>query len=103
MPNIVFVIANDGTKLMPTNIKKARKLLKKKEAVIFRHWPFTIKLLKNSEHNVQNIEGCIDTGDRHIGISIKSEKREFVHAQFDNLKDAIIAREKAEKDYWDKE
>lgn len=87
MPNTVFVIANDGTRLMPTNIKRARKLLKRKEAAIFKHCPFTIKLLKKSEHNVQEIEGSIDAGDRYIGISIKSEKHEFVHAQYDNLKD----------------
>lgn len=87
MPNIVFVIASDGTKLTPTNIKRARKLLKRKEAVIFKHNPFTIKLTRNSEHNVQDVECCIDTGDKHIGISIKSKKHEFVHAQYDNLKD----------------
>ena len=87
MPNTVFVIANDGARLMPTNIKRARKLLKRKEAVIFEHRPFTIKLLRNSEHNIQDIEGSIDAGDKYIGISIKSKKHEFVHAQYDNLKD----------------
>ena len=61
MPNTVFVIANDGTRLMPTNIKRARQLLKRKEAVIFKHRPFTIKLTRNSEHNIQDIECCIDT------------------------------------------
>ena len=86
MPNKVFVIASDGTRLMPTNIKKARKLLKRKEAIIFKHNPFTIKLTRTSEHNVQDIEGCVDTGDKHIGISIKSKKQEYVHAQYDNLK-----------------
>lgn len=87
MPNTVFVIASDGTRLMPTNIKRARKLLKRKEAVIFKHCPFTIKLLRDSEQNVQDVECCIDTGDKHIGISIKSKKHEFVHVQYDNLKD----------------
>ena len=87
MPKTVFVIANDGTKLMPTNIKRARKLLKRKEATIFKHRPFTIKLLRKSEHNIQEIEGSIDAGDRYIGISIKSKKHEFIHAQYDNLKD----------------
>ena len=89
MSNIVFVIANDGTRLMPTNIKKARQLLKRKEATIFKHRPFTIKLTRNSEHNVQNVECCIDTGSEHIGISIKSLKHEYVHAQYDNLKDEV--------------
>lgn len=89
MSNTVFVIANDGTRLMPTNIKRARQLLKRKEAVIFKHRPFTIKLTRNSEHNVQDVECCIDTGYGHIGISIKSSKHEYVHAQYDNLKDEV--------------
>jgi len=83
----VFVIAKDGTRLMPTNIRHARRLMKRKEAVIYRHEPFTIRLTRESEHNVQNIEFKMDTGDRHIGISVCSEKHEFVSAQYDLLKD----------------
>ena len=85
--NTVFVIANDGTRLMPTNIRHARRLMKRKEAVIYKHDPFTIKLTRNSEHNVQDIEFKQDTGDKHIGISVCSEKHEFVSAQYDPLKD----------------
>lgn len=32
-----FVLAEDGTRLMPTDIRHARRLLKKKEAVIAGH------------------------------------------------------------------
>ena len=85
--NTVFVIANDGTRLMPTNFRRARKLLKKSDAVIHRHQPFTIKLTRDSEHNVQPIEFKMDTGDKHIGVSVCSEKHEFVSAQYDLLKD----------------
>ena len=52
----VFVIALDGTKLMPTNRAKARKLLKKGKAIIHKHSPFTIRLTYESEKNVQPIE-----------------------------------------------
>ncbi len=83
----VFVIANDGTRLMPTNIKRARRLMKRREAVICRHDPFTIKLTRDSEHNVQDIEFKQDTGDKHIGISVCSEKHEYISAQYDPLKD----------------
>ncbi len=83
----VFVIANDGTKLMPTDIRHARRLMKRKEAVIYKHEPFTIRLTRESGHNVQEIEFKMDTGDKHIGVSVCSEKHEFVSAQFDPLKD----------------
>ena len=83
----VFVIALDGTKLMPTNRAKARKLLKKGKAIIYKHSPFAIQLTYESEKNVQPIEFCEDTGATHIGVSIKSEKHEYIHAQYDHLKD----------------
>ena len=82
-----FVLAEDGTRLMPTDIRHARRLLKKKEAVIAGHKPFTIQLTRPSERHVQPVECCFDTGPVHIGVSIKSEKHEFVHNQYDNLKD----------------
>ena len=83
----VFVIAKDGFRLMPTNIRKARKLLEKGKAVIFRHQPFTIQLTGESTHYTQPIEFCEDTGSEHVGVSIKSETHEFVHAQYDHLSD----------------
>ena len=83
----VFVIALDGMKLMPTNRAKARKLLKKGKAIIYKHSPFAIQLTYESEKNVQPIEFCEDTGSVSIGVSIKSEKHEYVHAQYDHLRD----------------
>ena len=85
--NDVFVIALDGTKLMPTNRVKARKLLRKRKAIIYKHSPFTIQLTYESEKNVQPVEFCEDTGSVSIGVSIKSAKHEYVHAQYDHLKD----------------
>ena len=83
----VFVIANDGTRLMPTTRYRARKLLNADKAVICKYRPFTIQLTRTSEKNVQPIELCMDTGSEHIGISVKSEKHEYVHVQYDNLSD----------------
>ena len=82
-----FVIAKDGSRLMPTNIRKARRLIKKGKAVICKHRPFTIQLTGESGHYTQPVEFCEDTGSEHIGVSIKSETHEFVHAQYDNLRD----------------
>ncbi len=83
----VFVIACDGTRLMPTSRYRARKMLNAGKAVIHKHQPFTIRLNHASEKNTQPIELCMDTGSEHIGVSVKSEKHEYVHAQYDNLPD----------------
>ena len=83
----VFVIADNGTRLMPTSRYRARKLLNAGKAVIYKYQPFTIRLSQASQRNTQPIELCIDTGSEHIGISVKSEKHEYIHAQYDNLPD----------------
>ena len=85
--NDVFVTAYDGTRLMPTSRRRARKLLKAGKAVIHKHRPFTVRLTYESEKHTQPIELCMDTGIEHIGISIKSDKHEYVHARYDNLSD----------------
>lgn len=83
----VFVVSTNGNPLMPTTGYRARKLLKSGKAVIFSHRPFAIKLTRTISENVQPIEYCCDTGYKHIGVSIKSEKHEYVSAQFDMLPD----------------
>ena len=45
---IVYVLSINDEPLMPTKPAKARKLLKKGEAYVVKHKPFTIKLNKNS-------------------------------------------------------
>lgn len=84
---MVFVLSSTGKKLMPTSSYRARKLLKADKAVIFKYRPFTIKLTKRSDGDIQPIEYCCDTGYQHIGISIKSEKNEYVNEQRDLLTD----------------
>ena len=74
-------------KLMPTNEYKARKLLKKGKAVIYKYKPFTIQLTEREVGDVQPIEYCCDTGYQHIGISIKSQTHEYVNEERILLKD----------------
>lgn len=84
----ICVIAQNGMRLMPTtNIKKVRKLLKNKRAKIIAHEPFTIQLLYKSEINTQPIEIGVDAGYQTIGVSVKSEKHEFISAEYELLKD----------------
>ena len=84
----VFTVDKYGRPGMPTfNVKKARRLLKSGKAEIFCYRPFTVRFLYADSLETQPVELCIDAGDRHIGISVKSEKHEFVHAQYDPLPD----------------
>lgn len=83
-----YVIAKDGTKLMPTfNIRKVRHMLKDGRAVIYSYLPFTIQLTYESEKNTQPIEITMDTGEQHVGVSVCSEKYEYSHLEFDLLDD----------------
>lgn len=85
---MVAIISASGKRLMPTNERKARKLLKSGRAEIYAYRPvFTIRLLDKEDGYTQPIEYCCDTGYRHIGISIKSEKKEYVNEQRDLLPD----------------
>ena len=83
-----FVISAEGEKLMPTtNIKKIRKLLRSGRAKIVKHQPFTVQLLYDTTSGVQPVELSVDTGYQHIGVSLKSEKQEYVSAEYTLLKD----------------
>lgn len=64
-----------------------RHMLKDGRAVIYCRKPFTIQLTYISSEYIEPLELCIDTGAQHIGISLKSNKREFVSEQRDLLKD----------------
>ena len=87
-----FVVDKKGNPLMPTfNRKKVRKLLKSGKAVIFEHFPFTIQLkydpasYKDSTSCRQPIEYTTDTGYQHAGISVKSQKHEYLHTRAEML------------------
>ena len=93
----VCVVTPDKKPLMPTSEYRARKLLKSGKAVIFRHKPFTIMLTRVVSENVQPIEYCCDTGYKHIGVSVKSEKHEYFDCRFDMLQDEKIRHDKRRK------
>ena len=86
---LTYVLAKDGTPLMPTyNIRKVRKMLKDGRAVIAGHKPgFTIRLTYEGEKNTQPVEISVDTGYQTAGVSVKSEKHEFAHEEYTFLKD----------------
>ena len=84
---MVFVVSNIGKQLMPTTEYRARKLLKSGRAQIYKHRPFTIMITDREDGETQPIEYKCDTGYQNIGISICSEKHEYVHEERILLKD----------------
>lgn len=73
---------------MPTTECRARKLIKSGKAVkaCYRSM-FTIRLIERKDGDTQSIEFKMDTGYQHVGVSICSQKHEYVNAQYDLLKD----------------
>ena len=94
---MVAVLSSTGIRLMPTTRYKARELINKGKAVIFQYRPFTIKLTQREDGYTQPIECCVDTGYKHIGISVKSEKHEYVGEQIDLLLDEKQKHDNARK------
>ena len=79
----VFVLDQRKRPLMPCTEKRARLLLERKQAVVVRMVPFTIRLknrlLENS--TVQPVSICIDPGSKHTGIAVTRETGEDEHIQ----------------------
>ena len=88
---MVFVLSSTNKKLMPTNEYRARKLLKSGKAAVYKYHPFTIILVERKDGYTQSIEYCCDTGYQHIGISIKSQKHEYVNEE------RILLKEETER------
>lgn len=83
----VAVISSTGKVLMPTREYRARKLLRSGKAVKHSYHPFTIQLTEREDGEIQPVELCMDTGYLHIGVSVKSEKHEYLALQADTLPD----------------
>ena len=81
MQNCVFVLDQDGQALMPCSPRKARLLLRAKEAKPVSKTPFTIQLLKPVSSYKQNLVVGFDSGQRYIGIAVVREKTVLYQAQ----------------------
>lgn len=69
----VYVIAQDGTPLMPCEPVIARLLLKADKAKVKRKEPFTIKLLYESTKYTQELNLGVDLGSGTIGTSVSDD------------------------------
>lgn len=84
----VYVLSKDGERLMPTTrLGRVRRLLRDGRAVIASRKPFAVQLTYETTSYTQDLEFCVDAGYEHIGVSLKSEKREYERKQYDLLAD----------------
>ena len=80
---MVYVIAQNGKPLMPTEHHgKVRWLLKKKRAKVVRHTPFTIQLLYGTGcERTQPATLGVDTGYQTAGYSTSTDKNVLFEAE----------------------
>ena len=98
---VVYVLNKNGEPLMPTNrCGKVRWLLKSKQAIVAKRTPFTIKLLYDTNEYKQSLTLGVDTGSKHIGISVTSNTKEVFAGQVElrqDVSDLISAKHKARR------
>jgi len=66
----VFVLDHNKQPLMPCHPARARKLLKKGKAAVYRRYPFTIIMTHRVGGDLQPIEIKFDPGSRTTGIAL---------------------------------
>ena len=72
---MVYVLAKDGTPLMPTSRHgKVRHLLNEEKAVVVRRTPFTIRLLYETPGRTQPVSLGVDAGAVHVGLSACTDR-----------------------------
>ncbi|WP_448215598.1 RNA-guided endonuclease IscB [Endozoicomonas sp. 2B-B] len=71
--NRVFVLDKDKKPLMPCHPARARKLLGKGKAAVFRRYPFTIILKEREGGVVQPLELKFDVGSKTTGIAVVAD------------------------------
>lgn len=75
---------------MPCKPRKARLLLKNKQAKILKYEPFTVQLLYGSSGYKQKVSLGIDAGSKHVGASATTKKQELYASQTELRGDMIV-------------
>lgn len=77
---MVYVLAQDGQPLMPTDRHgKVKHLLKSGMAKVVKRCPFTIKLLYETTHYTQNLTLGVDTGSGTLGTAVCTDEGDVVY------------------------
>ncbi len=93
MSNFVFVIDRDKTPLKPTHPAKARQLIARGLAAVYRRYPFTIILKRKVENvNPNKLQLKIDPGAKTTGISLLSNNLVIWAAQLTHRGEQIKLR-----------
>ncbi|MEO1643878.1 MAG: RNA-guided endonuclease IscB, partial [Chloroflexota bacterium] len=66
----VFVVDKTKEPLMPCHPARARELLKKGKAAVFRQYPFTIILLEREGGDTQETQVKVDPGSKTTGLAV---------------------------------
>jgi 5-methylcytosine-specific restriction endonuclease McrA len=101
----VLVVDKNKQPLMPCNPARAKLLLKRGKASVFRQYPFTIILKEREGGNIQPIEVKIDPGSKMTGIVIvadfKRGKRVIWAAELTHrgqqIRDALLGRRQSRR------
>ncbi|MBP3041885.1 HNH endonuclease [Bacillaceae bacterium Marseille-Q3522] len=86
----VFVKNKRGEPLMPCSPRKARLLLKNKQAKIIGYQPFTIQLCIATGETKQDVHLGVDTGAKHLGIAVTSEDKVFAKGEIELRQDVSL-------------
>jgi RRXRR protein len=70
MSNYVFIIDTNKKPCNPVHPGTARHLLKSGQAAVFRRYPFTLILKKQSTESTREIQVKIDPGSKTTGIAL---------------------------------
>lgn len=71
----VLVLDKNKEPLMPCHPARARELLKKGKAAVYRKYPFTIILKEKEGGEVQEVQCKVDPGSKTTGIALVAECR----------------------------
>lgn len=96
---MVYVIAKDGSPLMPCSNVIARLLLKQQKAKVKRKTPFTIKLTYETTKYTQNLTLGVDTGSGTIGTAVCRDNGEVVYMSEMEIRNDIADRMKQRRSY----
>ena len=96
---MVYVIAKDGSPLMPCSNVIARLLLKQQKAKVKRKIPFTIKLTYETTKYTQNLTLGVDTGSGTIGTAVCMDNGEIVYMSEMEIRNDIADRMKQRRSY----
>lgn len=86
----IYVQAQDGTPLMPTQrAGKVRRMLRDGLAVIISHTPFTIRLTYDTTYFKQPVSLGVDAGSKHIGLAATTQSKELYAAEVELRSDIV--------------